>query len=72
MTKSSLEELELGSWSLKGLKLPIILQEKLGQVWERAFEVMQRLKSEAYSLRDTSRKSLPRPWNVDNLDIYYI
>ncbi|XP_022848734.1 uncharacterized protein LOC111371046 [Olea europaea var. sylvestris] len=45
---------------------------KLGLTWEGPFEVTRKLKVVgAYSLRDTSGKPFPRPWNADNLKIYY-
>ncbi|XP_022893708.1 uncharacterized protein LOC111408138 [Olea europaea var. sylvestris] len=44
---------------------------KLRPTWEGPFEVIRKLKDGAYSLRDTSGKPLPRPWNADNLKIYY-
>ncbi|XP_022889183.1 uncharacterized protein LOC111404631 [Olea europaea var. sylvestris] len=43
---------------------------KLGPVWEGPFEVIRQLRG-AYSLRDTSRRPLPRPRNVENLKLYY-
>ncbi|XP_022855981.1 uncharacterized protein LOC111377155 [Olea europaea var. sylvestris] len=44
---------------------------KLGPTWEGSYEVIRKLKGGAYSLIDTSGKSLPRPWNANNLKIYY-
>jgi ribonuclease HI len=44
---------------------------KLGPAWEGPYEVIRKVKGGAYSLRDTSGKPLPRPWNADNLKIYY-
>ncbi|XP_022880632.1 uncharacterized protein LOC111397900 [Olea europaea var. sylvestris] len=44
---------------------------KLGPIWEGPFEVIQQVRKGAYSLRDTSGRPLPRPWNADNLKIYY-
>ncbi|XP_022888952.1 uncharacterized protein LOC111404368 [Olea europaea var. sylvestris] len=44
---------------------------KLGPTWEGPYEVIRKLKGGAYSLRDTSGNPLPRPWNANNLKIYY-
>lgn len=44
---------------------------KLGPIWEGPFEVIRQVRKGTYSLRDTSGRPLPRPWNVDNLKIYY-
>ncbi|XP_022850056.1 uncharacterized protein LOC111372112 [Olea europaea var. sylvestris] len=44
---------------------------KLGPTWEGPYEVIRKLKGGAYSLRDTSGNLLPRPWNANNLKIYY-
>lgn len=44
---------------------------KLRPAWEGLFKVIWRIKDGAYSLRDTSGRPLSRPWNVDNLKIYY-
>ncbi|XP_022859011.1 uncharacterized protein LOC111379805 [Olea europaea var. sylvestris] len=44
---------------------------KLGPVWEGPFEVIRHLQGGTYSLRDTTGRPLPRPWNAENLKIYY-
>ncbi|XP_022872734.1 uncharacterized protein LOC111391716 [Olea europaea var. sylvestris] len=44
---------------------------KLGPIWEGPFEVIRQIRRGSYSLNDASGRPLPRPWNADNLKIYY-
>lgn len=44
---------------------------KLGAPWEGPFEVIRQVRKGAYSLRDALGRPLARPWNVDNLKIFY-
>ncbi|CAI9754170.1 unnamed protein product [Fraxinus pennsylvanica] len=44
---------------------------KLGPVWEGAFGVIRKMRSGAYSLKDTLGRPLPMPWNANDLKIYY-
>lgn len=44
---------------------------KLRPVWEGPFEVRRQLPGDVYSLKHISGRPLPRPWNAENLKIYY-
>lgn len=70
MARSSLEDLELGIWSLKGLKHWLSSRKTRISI-ENPLKVILRLIGRAYSLSDTSGKPLPRPQNSNSQKIYY-
>ena len=44
---------------------------KLGPTWERPYRITSVAGIGAYYLEDLDEKTVPRPWNVNNLRRYY-
>ena len=44
---------------------------KLGPNWEGLYRITSIAGISAYYLEDLDEKAVPRPWNVNNLKIYY-
>ena len=45
--------------------------EKLGPNWEGPYRITSLAGIEAYFLEDLDENVVPRPWNVNNLRMYY-
>lgn len=45
--------------------------EKLSLKWEGPYQVDEVIRLKAYYLKQLEGTSLPRPWNLKNLRIYY-
>ena len=45
--------------------------EKLGPNWEGPYRITSMTGIRAYFLEDLDEHVIPRPWNVNNLKIYY-
>ena len=45
--------------------------EKLGPNWEGSYRITSVAGICAYYLEDLDEKAIPRPWNVNNLKMYY-
>ena len=45
--------------------------EKLGPNWEEPYRITSVARIGAYYLEDLDEKTVPRPWNVNNLKRYY-
>ena len=46
-------------------------QGKLGPNWEGSYRIISVTGIGAYYLEDLEEKVIPRPWNVNNLRMYY-
>ena len=46
-------------------------QGKLGSNWEGLFRITSIARIGAYYLENLDEKAVPRPWNVNNLKMYY-
>ena len=46
-------------------------QGKLGSNWEGSYRIISVTGIGAYYLKDLEEKVIPRPWNVNNLRMYY-
>ena len=44
---------------------------KLGPNWEGPFRITSVTRIGAYYLEDLDERAVPRPWNVNNLKMYY-
>ena len=44
---------------------------KLGPIWEVPYQITSVAGIGAYYLEDLDEKVVPRPWNVNNLKMYY-
>ena len=44
---------------------------KLGSNWEGPYRIASVVAIGAYYLEDLDEKAVPRPWNVNNLKMYY-
>ena len=44
---------------------------KLGPNWEGPYQITSVAEIGAYYLEDLDEKAVPRPWNVNNLKMYY-
>lgn len=45
--------------------------EKLGPNWKGSYRITSRAGIRAYFLEDLDGHVIPRPWNVNNLKMYY-
>ena len=45
--------------------------EKLGSNWEGPYRITSVAGIGVYYLKDLDEKTVPRPWNVNNLKMYY-
>ena len=45
--------------------------EKLGSNWEGPYRITSVAGIGVYYLEDLDEKTIPRPWNVNNLKMYY-
>ena len=45
--------------------------EKLGPNWEGPYRITSVARIGAYYLEDLDERAVPRPWNVNNLKMYY-
>ena len=45
--------------------------EKFGPNWEGPYHITYVVRIDAYYLEDLEEKVIPRPWNVNNLRMYY-
>ena len=45
--------------------------EKLGSNWEGPYRITSVAGIGVYYLEDLAEKTIPRPWNVNNLKMYY-
>ena len=45
--------------------------EKLGSNWEGPYRITSVAGIGVYYLEDLDEKTVPRPWNVNNLKMYY-
>ena len=44
---------------------------KLGPNWERPYRIISKAGIRAYFLEDLDKHVVPRPWNINNLKMYY-